>query len=145
SLIKGKYVTIDGKNYLAGDNTPDEFTNEGFILNPEFIKKTAPELKDWQQLIPPNKAAWNKIVIPDSVIEENGKIPSSMNITITNGRIQWKKHGEEDVIGYLIYQISGNVRQKIGAVKADENLSFNLPGPGLYAVTAVDIAGNESP
>ena len=49
------------------------------------------------------------------------------------------------MIGYLIYQISGNVRQKIGAVKADENLSFNLPGPGLYAVTAVDIAGNESP
>lgn len=146
SLIKGKYVTIDGKNYLAGDNTPDEFTNEGFILNPEFIKKIAPELKDWEQLIPKrNASAWSKIVIPDSVLEENGKIPSSMNITITNGRIQWKKHGEEDVIGYLIYQISGNVRQKIGAVKADENLSFNLPGPGLYAVTAVDIAGNESP
>ena len=146
NLIKGKYVTINGKNYLAGENTPDEFTNEGFILDPEYIKKIAPKLENWNELIPRrNKDAWKNIIIPDNIIEENGKVPSAITISLSNGKLQWKKHSETDVIGYLVYLVNGIHRQKVAAIKADQDLSFQLPGFGQYAVTAVDIAGNESP
>lgn len=148
SLIKSKYVTIGGKNYLATDATPNDFAQSGFILNPEFIKTIAPDLKEgeYKQLIPDkNKSRWKDIVIPDSVIQENGKKPDAIKISHSNSTISWSAHGENDVVGYYVYSVLGGIKTgKVAAIKSDSNLSFTLPSFGQYAVTAVDIAGNES-
>lgn len=145
SLIQGKYVTIGDKKYLALDSTPDEFAQTGVMLNPDFIKEIAPNLKDYSQLIP-NTDKWRNVLIPTDKIEENGKVPAGIPITLSNNTIRWNKHGESDVIGYRIYRLqSGERQQQVGSVPASSSLSFTLPGPGQYALTAVDIAGNESP
>lgn len=145
SLIIGKYVTIGDKKYLALESTPDEFAQTGVILNPDFIKEIAPNLTDYKQLIP-NTGKWANVLIPTDKIEENGKIPSGIPIKLSGNVISWNKHGENDVIGYRIYRLMNGERgQKVGSIPASGSLSFTLPGPGQYALTAVDIAGNESP
>ncbi|WAA11730.1 transglycosylase domain-containing protein [Fervidibacillus halotolerans] len=145
SLIEGKYVTIEDKNYLALNSTPDEFAKSGFILNPDFIKEIAPQLKEdeYEQLIP-NNSKWNQIIVPSAKIEENGKNPAPIKIALSSNGIKWSKHGEKDVIGYRVYRIQGDQIEQIGSIIAGESLSFKLSATGFYAVTAVDIAGNES-
>lgn len=145
SLILGKFVTIGDKRYLALDSTPDEFAQTGVMLNPDFVKEIAPNLTDLRQLIPDN-SRWSNILIPNDRIEENGKVPAGIPITLSNNVIRWNQHPEGDVIGYRIYRLTdGKKGAKVGSVLAGSSLSFTLPGPGEYALTAVDIAGNESP
>jgi len=146
SLVEGKYVIIDGKKYLAKDTTPEEFSHQGFILNPEYIQRIAPTLpkEKWSQLIPDGNK-WKDIIIPDDIMEENGKSPNSIQITLKNGTITWAKHSENDVIGYYVYRIYNGVKgEKVASIPADSNLSFKLPSSGQYVVTAVDIGGYES-
>ncbi|MCU9614229.1 penicillin-binding protein [Caldibacillus lycopersici] len=144
SLVEGKYVTINKKRYLALDSTPDEFAKTGFILNPDFIKQIAPNLKDYSQLIH-DGSKWSKIIVPDAKIEDNGKSPAAITISLANGSIKWNKHSETDVIGYYVYRINnGQKSERIGSIPIDSSLSYQLPGNGQYAVTAVDIAGKES-
>lgn len=138
SLIEGKYVQIGDKKYLALESTPDEFAGVGLILNPDYIEQIFGVKVNPEQLIPA-KNRWSNILLPDDKLSDNGKTPSPISAKVSGTTITWAKHSENDIIGYRIYK-DGN---KVASVKAGSSLSYKGTN-GLYYVTAVDIAGNES-
>ncbi|WHX39635.1 transglycosylase domain-containing protein [Mesobacillus sp. AQ2] len=139
SLVENKFVTVGDKRYIALDSTPAEFTDTGVILNPEYMESyIGHKIGNPQQLIP-KKDAWNKILVANDKLSENGKTPAALGIKLSGKTIAWGKHPENDIVGYRIY----NNKKKVGSIKAGEKLSFNA-GDGVFYVTAVDIAGKES-
>ncbi|MBT2683994.1 transglycosylase domain-containing protein [Bacillus sp. ISL-37] len=139
SLVENKFVTVGDKRYIALDSTPSEFTDTGVILNPEYMESIiGHKIRDPQQLIP-KKDAWNKILVADDKLSENGKTPAALGIKLSGKTITWGKHPENDIVGYRIY----NNKKKVGSIKAGADLAFNA-GDGSFYVTAVDIAGKES-
>lgn len=140
SLVEGKYVTIGDKKYLALDSTPAEFAQTGMILNPDYIQKLFGIKTGVQSLIPKkNNSSWSNILLPDDKLQDNGKVPSPLSVSVSGSNITWGNHGENDVIGYRIYANGA----KVGSIKTGSALSFT-GGNGKYYVTAVDIAGQES-
>jgi penicillin-binding protein 1B len=139
SLIEGKFVRVGDKKYLALDSTPAEFAESGLILNPDYIEKIFGIRADPQQLIP-KKDRWAKVLVPEDRLAENGRRPIALNIKSSGNSIVWSNHPDHDVIGYRVYKNGA----KVASIKAGSSLSFNAAN-GSYYVTAVDIAGNESP
>ncbi|GIN86900.1 hypothetical protein J6TS2_32860 [Heyndrickxia sporothermodurans] len=139
SLIQGKFVTINGKKYLALDSTPAEFSENGLILNPDFIKKLSYN-GDPSQLIPKDDPLWKKILAPEDKISDDGKAPASVQANSSGRSITWKASSSSDVIGYRIFNSNG---QKVGSVRAGSKLSFST-GNGVFYVVAVDISGKQS-
>lgn len=140
SFINGKFVRVGTKKYLGLDSTPEEFSESGFILNPDYIEKLfGINVGDPSQLLP-NNESWAKIVVPSSKLNDNGKSPGAITINTSGSTISWGQHSENDVIGYRIYNKSGS---KVGSIKSGSALSFKV-GNGAFYVTAVDIAGKES-
>ncbi|WP_034645486.1 transglycosylase domain-containing protein [Bacillus methanolicus] len=139
SLIEGKFIRIGARKYLALDSTPAEFAESGLILNPDYIGKIFGIKADPQQLIP-KKDRWSNVLVPENKLAENGRTPAALNIKITGNSIVWQNHPDHDVIGYRVYKNGA----KAASIKAGSSLSFNAT-VGSYYVTAVDIAGNESP
>jgi penicillin-binding protein 1B len=143
SLIDGKFVQIGDKKYLAMDNTPEDFAQKGVILNPDFLTRlVGNNFKDYGQLIPKN-GKWATILIPNAKINENGKKPDSPSLTVSGDTLIWSTVSESDIIGYRIYS-AGPISAKLASIKNGSHLSYVVPN-GTYYVTAVDIAGNESP
>ncbi len=147
SLLEGSYVTIDDKKYVAiEDQTPEEFTEEGFILNPEFLKDRGwDKVHDLKALIPSGEN-WQKILLPETEdLPNDGKAPSSpRNVTISGNTLRWSAPPEKDVIGYRIYQANepGQEGKLVGSTKETE---FQLPSNNqAYFVKAVDFFGEES-
>ena len=139
SLVENKFVTVGDKRYIALDSTPAEFTDTGVILNPEYMESyIGHKIRNPQQLIP-KKDAWNKILVANDKLSENGKTPAGLGIKLSGKTITWGKHPENDIVGYRIY----NNKKKVGSIKAGAELAFNA-GDGSFYVTAVDIAGKES-
>ncbi|MDZ5472540.1 transglycosylase domain-containing protein [Bacillus sp. 31A1R] len=138
SFIEGKYVTIGDKKYLALDSTPDEFSQKGLILNPEYIQKIFGVTTDTEQLIP-NKDRFANLLLPDDKLEDNGKSPAAVSVKVSGKKLTWSKHSENDVIGYRVYKDG----KKVASIKAGETLQYSGDN-GLYTVIAVDIAGKES-
>ncbi|MDP4087301.1 MAG: transglycosylase domain-containing protein [Bacillota bacterium] len=142
SLIDGKYVQLGDKKYLAMDTTPDDFAQEGVILNPDFIKRiVGNNFTDYTQLIP-KKDSWSKILVPNAKLSENGKIPAAPTISVNDKTITWTSVSESDVIGYRVYKVDP-IATKAASIKTGSSLSYT-GGTGTYYVTTVDIAGNES-
>jgi penicillin-binding protein 1B len=146
SLLEGNYVIIDGKKYVAKEGTPEEFMEEGFILNPEFLKDRGwDKVHDLQALIPSGDN-WSKILIPETEeLKDDGKAPNApTNVQLSGSILKWKASSSKDVIGYYIYAVneSGGKGTKIGATK---ETNFKLPNTNQsYYVTAVDYFGQES-
>jgi penicillin-binding protein 1B len=140
SLIEGKFVRVGDKKYLAMDTTPDEFSESGLILNPDYIEKLVGKgFADPGQLIP-KRSRWARILAPHDKIVENGQIPEPPVITASGNTITWNKHPESDVIGYRVYNRNWNI---VSSIMAGTNLSVSV-GNGEYFVIAVDIDGQES-
>jgi penicillin-binding protein 1B len=142
----GKYVEINGKRFLALDSTPSEFTKSGVLINPDYIDRMSEGLP---KRISPSELFLNNslanVLVADAKLAENGKIPSAPNISISGKTISWKKHGEDDVVGYRVYEVvNGKKGSKLASIPAGETLSYTIPKFGTFAVTAVDIAGQES-
>jgi penicillin-binding protein 1B len=142
SLIEGNYVQIGDKKYLALDSTPSDFAQKGMILNPDFISSMVGDnFNNPSQLIP-KRSRWNSILVPNAKIVDNGKIPDSVNVTVTGNTLTWSPSADNDVIGYRVYK--GDIpAAKEASISSGSSLSFNAT-EGNYYVTAVDIAGNES-
>ncbi|OLS41402.1 transglycosylase domain-containing protein [Bacillus sp. MRMR6] len=139
SLIEGKYVQIGDKKYLALDSTPAEFAQQGLILNPDFIDRmVGKNFSNTSQLIP-KKARWANILVPNDKMVDNGKRPDSINVTVTGSTITWNPPGDNDIVGYRVY----NGSAKVASIRTGSPLSF-AGKTGTFYVTAVDIAGNES-
>lgn len=146
SLIKGNYVTIDDQIYAALDQTPEEFTEEGFFLNPDYIKDQEWDKLDNLEKLIPDRPGWDKIKIPETNDFPNDKkAPSAPgSVKINKNQLVWKKPKEKDVIGYRIYQ-SDQEEQKGQLIGNTTELKFSLPTKNkMYYVTAVDYFGQES-
>ncbi|MGG0717361.1 transglycosylase domain-containing protein [Robertmurraya massiliosenegalensis] len=139
SLVEGKYVQIGDKKYLALDSTPEEFAESGLILNPDYIEKIFGISVNTEQLIPKNKERWANILLPDDKMEDNGKVPGKLTAKVSGTTITWGKHPENDIVGYRVYKEG----KKVASIRVGEELSYKGDN-GLYYVTAVDIAGQES-
>jgi penicillin-binding protein 1B len=139
SLISGKFVRVGDKKYLALDSTPAEFSEAGLILNPDYLQKLFGVKASASQLLPKTGNLAN-VLVPDAKIQDNGKAPSAPVLSASGNSISWGTHGENDVIGYRVYQ--GGSR--VASIKAGQSLSYQS-SPGSFYITAVDIAGKESP
>ena len=140
SLGSGRYVMANGKSYLALPSTPEEFSETGALIDPDFLKRiTLGLVSDFSQIIPDNPR-WKGILIADAKLKDDGKAPAGVKASISNDAISWTESPSKDVIGYRIYSSSG---QKVASVKSDSKLSHKV-GKGGYYVVAVDVAGRES-
>ena len=139
SLISGKYVTIGGTKYMALDSTPAEFAETGLIVDPNYMQKLFGVRIDLSVLSAKNSQLASALV-PTAKLSENGKVPSPVSVSQSGKTLVWSSNGENDIVGYRIYN-GGN---KIASIKAGSALSYPV-GNGSYYVTAVDVAGQESP
>jgi penicillin-binding protein 1B len=139
SLIAGNYVQIGDKKYLALDSTPAEFSKQGVILNPDFIKQmVGNNFNNYSQLIP-KMDRWSKLLVPTDKIVDNGKRPDGVTLSLSGNNLIWSPPADNDIVGYRVYH-NGS---KVGSISSGSSLSFTASN-GSYYVTAVDIAGTES-
>ena len=139
SLVEGKFVTVGGKKYLALDSTPKEFAQFGLVLNPDFITRmVGRNFNNYSQLIP-NRGRWGKVLVPTAKMVDNGKNPDGVTLSVSGNTLSWSKSGDNDVVGYQVYQ-GGS---KVANIRSGSKLSYNA-GSGTYHVIAVDIAGKLS-
>lgn len=138
SLGTGRLVRIGDMKYLALESTPEEFSEPGMVLDPDYIEQLFGIKANPSDLIP-KKDRWSNVLVAANKMADNGKAPGAPGIKASGGSISWGKHPEGDVIGYRIYKDG----RKVGIVKAGDSLSYK-GGNGSYHVTAVDIAGKES-
>ncbi|WP_066258182.1 transglycosylase domain-containing protein [Neobacillus drentensis] len=142
SLIEGKFVMVGDKKYLALESTPKEFAQFGLILNPDFIRRmVGSNFHNYSQLIP-QKDRWGKILVSTAKMYDNGKNPDRVSLTVKGNTLTWSKSGDNDVVGYRVYQ-GGVSSKKVGSVVNGSKRSLKV-GTGSFYVTAVDIAGKES-
>ncbi|WP_257985046.1 transglycosylase domain-containing protein [Bacillus sp. T33-2] len=140
SLVASKFVHVGDKRYLALDSTPAEFADTGVILNPAYMESIiGHKIRNPYQLIP-KREAWSNIVVANDKLNDNGRAPSALGITLSGTTITWGAHPDNDIVGYRVY----NGGHKVASIKAGGALSYNA-GSGSFYVKAVDIAGNESP
>ncbi|WP_409302207.1 transglycosylase domain-containing protein [Peribacillus sp. SCS-155] len=139
SFINGKYVQVGNKRYAALPETPSEFASVGFMLNPVYFERIGGKYVTDPGLLIPKDMRWGNIMVPNAVLRDNGKVPAAPSATASGRGIAWNTHPENDVIGYRIYSNG----RRIGSVRAGSSLSFS--GAGSLYVSAVDVAGKESP
>ncbi|WP_163581649.1 transglycosylase domain-containing protein [Gracilibacillus saliphilus] len=150
SLIKENYATIDGEVVLAGNNTPDEFSDgDGVSFNPEWLEDMGyNKLANIKQLTSGKGGAWEKIKYPsdDKEVKNDGNAPSAPTSLKLNGqKLNWNKSKSSDVVGYRIYRTSDPDSDDFQRVGSTADTSFSIPGSdAVYHVKAVDYFGQES-
>jgi penicillin-binding protein len=153
TLEKGKFIVIGDKVYRALPNSPAEFTQDGVMIKKSFLEENnLANISDLMELIP-KSAVWENIVVPeDEMIQENGAVPTQVDkVSIASNKVTWAKHGHNDIIGYRIYRAENFSKNfvKVGSMTVDQfvkNGGFAVnSGVAAYYVTAVDLAGKESP
>jgi penicillin-binding protein 1B len=142
SLISRKFVRIGGSKYIALDSTPNEFTETGVILDPEYVTSLLGTSKNASQLIP-KTGRWANVLVADSKMTDNGRKPGPLGIGASGSSVTWSAHPDNDIVGYRVYKQSGGSVAKVTSIIAGASLVYN-GGSGVFYVTAVDISGNES-
>ncbi|HEY4553054.1 MAG TPA: peptidoglycan glycosyltransferase, partial [Bacillaceae bacterium] len=141
SLGTGRYIMANGKKYMALPSTPEEFSMQGSLLDPEFVKRiTNGRLADAKYLIPPDNPKWKNILVADAKLEDDGQAPSGVTAALAGGKLTWTESASKDVVGYRVYSAAG---KKVASVVSGSTLAANV-GQGVYYVVAVDVAGRES-
>lgn len=139
SFIEGKYVSVGEQKYLALESTPQDFVETGVTLNPEYLERIFGSSTNPEQYIP-NTEGISNMSLPTATLPENGKAPARVTASLNGLTLTWSAHPENDVIGYRIYKDG----QRVASIKEGEGRSY-AGDNGFYYITAVDIAGNESP
>ncbi|MCK1981703.1 MULTISPECIES: transglycosylase domain-containing protein [Peribacillus] len=140
SFIDGQYVSVGSKRYAALPQTPGEFTSGGFMLNPDSFADIGLKYVDDPGSVIPGAEKSGNVVGATAKLNDNGKAPDPLSITIGNDKITWGLHDEGDVVGYRVYKDG----KKVASINAGENLVYKVGSGGSYYVTAVDIVGKES-
>lgn len=140
SFIDGQYVSVGSKRYAALPQTPGEFTSGGFMLNPDSFADIGLKYVDDPGSVIPGAEKSGSVVGATAKLNDNGKAPGPLSITIGNDKITWGLHDEGDVVGYRVYKDG----KKVASINAGENLVYKVGSGGSYYVTAVDIVGKES-
>ncbi|MGE7905107.1 transglycosylase domain-containing protein [Peribacillus sp. NPDC094092] len=140
SFIDGQYVSVGSKRYAALPQTPGEFTSGGFMLNPDSFADIGLKYVDDPGSVIPGGEKSGNVVGAKAKLNDNGKAPDPLSITISNGKITWGLHHEGDVVGYRVYKDG----KKVASINAGGSLVYKVGSGGSYYVTAVDIVGKES-
>ncbi|MCM2675304.1 transglycosylase domain-containing protein [Alkalicoccobacillus plakortidis] len=138
-LKSERYVTINGKNYKARSQTPEEFTERGISISKDLFG-----VGDISSYLPDSING----VVGDQEAPDNGNTPGKVSgVSLDGSSLKWSKHDASDIVGYRIYRADNGSDdfKSVQAVKGNESTDFNVGG-GKYAfyVTAVDSVGNES-
>lgn len=139
NLQSERYVTINGKNYKARSNTPDEFTERGLSVSGDLFG-----VGDVSSYLPDSISG----VVSNEEAPDNGNTPGKVSgISLNGDSLNWSKHDASDIVGYRIYRADNgsNDFNVVQSVKGNESTNYSV-GNGTYAyyVTAVDSVGNES-
>ncbi len=144
SLLDSRYVMINDKKYLALDSTPEEFSEPGVILNPEFVDTVLAGIKaDPRQLVPTENERFKNILVTENKLEDDGTAPGTVSLKASGKTLSWTPSPSSDVVGYRIYKSSESGVTKVGSVKVSQALTLTVQN-GKYYVAAVDISGKES-
>ncbi len=139
SLESGRYVTINGQNYLALASTPSEFTEIGVAISEDIWGIT-----DISSYLPESM----RNLIPDRSAPDNGRVPGAVTGVTLNGQtLSWNRHPDNDIVGYRIYRAANGQTnyQRLTHVRENTNTSLTVQGGSFsYYVTAVDSSGRES-
>ncbi|MGG1629921.1 transglycosylase domain-containing protein [Rossellomorea sp. NRS-1567] len=141
SLLMSRYVMVNGKKYLALPNTPEEFSQPGVILNPDFVKNVFGSVPgDPNKLIPEGDNRFKNVLIAENKISDDGAAPGTVRASANGNTITWTPSASGDVVGYRVYSKSGG---KVGSVNSGGSYSVSV-GNGDFYVVAVDVAGKQS-
>ncbi|MGE7600859.1 transglycosylase domain-containing protein [Peribacillus sp. NPDC097675] len=141
SLMDGQYVSVGSRRYTALSETPSEFTSGGFVLNSKSIEAIGLKYVNDPNSLIPGGDKWGDVVGTSATLNDNGKVPEPLSITMNGNTISWGLHPEGDVVGYRVYQNG----QKVASISAGSDLVYKVgSNGGSYYVTAVDIVGKES-
>ena len=167
ALVKMKYVTYDGVNYIPNAATPEDMLREQVVVKRE---------KPIQELVEELKAALAKLsssstrrsleqYMPEDANldapskedprQDDGRAPNApssvaaANLSDTQLKITFAENAEKDVVGYRLYRsLNGGPYQKQASALVGDQLRFinyvSAANGYSYYVTAVDVAGNES-
>ncbi|UOQ86313.1 transglycosylase domain-containing protein [Gracilibacillus salinarum] len=149
SLIQDSYATIDDEVVLAGEKTPDEFSDgNGFSFNPDWLKDMGyTKLSNIKQLTAGKGGAWEKIKYPnEQEVSNDGKAPSAPGgLKLNKQKLSWSKSNSSDVVGYRIYQASNPDDKNFKRIGSTTETSFTIPSSkAVYQIRAVDYYGQES-
>jgi len=168
SLVKVKYITFNGINYLPQEGTPEDLLRESVMVKREApLDKLMEDIQQALGSVAADKRKSLSYYLPQdaknsapSKIDprvEDGAIPSAPgNVvaeTLDGGkvRITFSPSAQADVAGYRLYRsVNGGSFQKVEAsVFAGDEAKFvnyiSASNTYDYYVTAVDVAGKESP
>ncbi|BBI34562.1 penicillin-binding protein 1A [Cohnella abietis] len=166
ALVRVKYISYNGVNYLPQSETPEDFLRESVMvvrespldklieeLQAKLAKVSAQSRKSLSYYLPKDAAESAPSKIDPRV--DDGAAPSPpAHITVESvgntARITFSPSMQTDVVGYRLYaSVDGGVFQKIEAsVPTGDETKFTSSIASnhsyVYYVTAVDVAGNES-
>lgn len=163
-LIRAKYVTYEGVNYIPHEATPSDMVREKVVMRrARSIKELTDELQKAFSVMKEHKSL--SFYLPKDAGEDapsktdprqdDGSAPAPPgNVRISGGdgaaTITFNKNAENDVVGYRLYRsMDGKQFQSTGRTALTGDVtSISDPGssgsPYSYYVTAVDVAGHES-
>jgi penicillin-binding protein len=161
-----RYIVLNGINYKAHPKTPNDMTYENFMVRRE--KSLSEIMKEIQagllQLPEQDRKPLSHYYPIDSELDgpveldprlDDGHIPSStlgVNINNEDGlNLSFDMNKEKDVVGYRLYGSDNGRRFTYidgKPVSSNSEAQFNVSDDQvnyyMYAITAVDVAGNES-
>ncbi|WP_019636080.1 transglycosylase domain-containing protein [Paenibacillus fonticola] len=163
-LVRAKYITYEGVNYIPHDTTPSDMVMEKVVMKRE--KPIKELVEDLQKAFSSMRGGHKSLsfYMPKDAGEDapskldprvdDGKAPSPpANVKMASAggaaKITFDKNSEKDVVGYRLYKsAAGAPFQNTGkVVLTGGETAFTDSGEGgsySYYVTAVDVAGRES-
>lgn len=166
ALIKVKYISYNGVNYLPQEGTPEDLLRESVMVVREApLDALVEELKLRLPEVPEQSRKGLGYYLPDDAANsapskidprvEDGATPSApTNIaveTINNlAIVTFTPAKEEDVAGYRLYRsLNGGAFEKVeNSIPTGEEYRFKIyistRQSSSFYVTSVDVAGNES-
>lgn len=166
ALVKVKYITYNGVNYLPQPGTPEDLLREAVMVKREkpldelmeeiqaaLGKVAADKRKALSYYLPKDaKDSAPSKIDPRSDDGSKPSAPGNVSAELLNGlaRITFSPSPQADVAGYRLYRsVNGGAFQKVEAsvFAGDETKFVNYISSSNaynYYVTAVDVAGNES-
>lgn len=165
-MVQMKIINHNGQNFIPHASTPEEFTSEKIVIKREkSVSQIMKELEVAMQKLPEDKRVPLEEFIPLDSGEEapsetdprtdDGKVPTPpVQLLVTqsggNNVLTFQGSTSTDVVGYRVYR-SANKGPfvKVKSLTSEQETRFEENGNAGtvygYYVTAVDVAGKESP
>lgn len=165
ALVKMKYISYNGVNYVPLPETPEDMLREAVMVKRErpldvLMEEIKAALGKTTNAKPlsfylPADAANSAPGKPDPRVDDGKAPPAPTEVSAetvgTSVQVSFAPVATEDVVGYRLYRSSdGSNYQKVeNSILTGEPARFVNTGAGgavySYYVTAVDVSGNESP